>query len=171
MFFVINCNIAQQVFILNSIWSILAVCEIPAKLFIFSSQSFLILILYLFYENCIQPEATSSSPRFLRPLQWHHTNTNRKWHSSFTNTAESKYEFVQLFYDIKWISSGTFEFEQIKQQTIPKNWSRYTKKLGVLSVIKQLQHTILCNMIYYGALKSNIDCGLRPLSILFFSAP
>jgi hypothetical protein len=45
----------------------------------------------------------------------------RKWHRGFTNTAECKYEFVQLFYDIKWVSSGTFEFEQIKQQTIPKN--------------------------------------------------
>ena len=147
----------------------------PGKIIKFTSQSFLILILYLFHEDYIQPEATSSSPRFLRPLQWHHTNTNRKWHRSFTNTAESKYEFVhtelvQLFYDIKWISSwGTFEFEQIKQQTIPKYRSRYTNKLGVLNIIKQLQHSILCNMMCYGALKSNIDCGLRPLSILFFS--
>jgi hypothetical protein len=96
----------------------------PGKVFNLPANRFLILILYLFHEDYIQPEATSSSPHFLRPLQWYHTNTNRKWHRSFTNTAESKYEsvhteLVQLFYDIKWISSGTFEFEQIKQQTIP----------------------------------------------------
>jgi hypothetical protein len=35
------------------------------------------------------------------------------------------------------------------------------KKLGMLNVIKQLQHSILCNMMCYGAPKSNIDCGLR----------
>jgi len=33
----------------------------------------------------------------------------------------------------------------------------YTKKLGMLNVIKQLQHFILCNKMYYGALKNNID--------------
>jgi hypothetical protein len=33
------------------------------------ANRFLILILYLFHEDYIQPEATSSSPRFLRPLQ------------------------------------------------------------------------------------------------------
>ena len=36
-------------------------------------------------------------------------------------------ELVQVFYDIKWISSGAFEFEK---KTIPKNRPRYTKKLG-----------------------------------------
>jgi hypothetical protein len=30
----------------------------------------------------------------------------------------------------------------------------------MLNVIKQLQHFILCNMVCYGALKSNIDRGL-----------
>ena len=38
-----------------------------------------------------------------------------KWHRSFKNAAESKYEFVHtelVFYDIKWISSGAFEFEK-----------------------------------------------------------
>jgi hypothetical protein len=44
-------------------------------------------------------------------------------------------------------------------------------KLGMLNVIKQLQHFILCNMMCYGALKSNIDHGLQPWSILLFSAP
>ena len=44
-------------------------------------------------------------------------------------------------------------------------------KLGMLNVVKQLQHFILCNMMCYGALKSNIDRGLRPWSILLFSAP
>ena len=34
-----------------------------------------------------------------------------------------------------------------------------------------LQHFILCNMMCYGALKSNIDRGLRPGSILLISAP
>ena len=45
------------------------------------------------------------------------------------------------------------------------------KKLGMLNVIKQLQHFILGNMMCYGALKSNIDRSLRPWSILIFSAP
>jgi hypothetical protein len=43
------------------------------------------------------------------------------------------------------------------------------KKLGMLNVIKQLQHSILCNMMCCGALKSNI--GLRSWSILLISAP
>ena len=59
-----------------------------------------------------------------------------------------------------------FGFEN-KQQTIPKNLSRYT----LLNVIKRLQHFILCNMMCYGALKNNIDRGLLPWSILLFSAP
>jgi hypothetical protein len=33
------------------------------------------------------------------------------------------------------------------------------KKMGMLNVIKQLQHFILCNMMCYGALKSNIGQG------------
>ena len=45
------------------------------------------------------------------------------------------------------------------------------KKLGMLIVIKQLQHFIECDIMCYGALKSNIDRGLRPWSILLFSAP
>jgi hypothetical protein len=40
------------------------------------------------------------------------------------------------------------------------------KKLGMLNVIKQLQHFIECDIMCYGALKSNIDRGLRPWSIL-----
>jgi hypothetical protein len=35
-------------------------------------------------------------------------------------------ELVQVFHDIKWISSEIFEFEK-NQQTIPKNRFRYTK--------------------------------------------
>jgi hypothetical protein len=40
-----------------------------------------------------------------------------KWQRSFTNAAECKSEFVhtelvQVFYDIKWISSGYFELEK-----------------------------------------------------------
>ena len=74
------------------------------------------------------------------------------------------------------------------QQTIPKIVSRYKKILGMLNhLIKQLQHLILCNMMCYGALKSNIDQGRnmmcygalksnidrgpRPWSILLFSTP
>jgi hypothetical protein len=66
-----------------------------------------------------------------------HTNTNTafekpKWHRSFTNAAECRYEFVhtelvQVFYDIKWISSGAFEFEKNPTNN-PKNGSRYTNK-------------------------------------------
>ena len=47
----------------------------------------------------------------------------------------------------------------------------YPGTFGLLNVIKQLQHFILCNMMCYGALKSNIDRGLQPWSILHFSAP
>ena len=52
-----------------------------------------------------------------------------------------------------------------------KNDPGTQKKLGMLNVIKQLQHFILCNMMCYGALKSNIGQGRRPRSILLFSAP
>ena len=53
-------------------------------------------------------------------------------HRSFTNAEECKYELVhtelvQVFYDIKYISSGDFEFEK-KQQTVPKIRLRYTNK-------------------------------------------
>jgi hypothetical protein len=52
-----------------------------------------------------------------------------------------------------------------------KSLKIYQGTLGLLNVIKQLQHFILCNMMCYGALKSNIDRGLLPWSILLFSAP
>ena len=58
-------------------------------------------------------------------------------------------ELVQVFYDIKWISSGTFEFEK-KQQSL-KIDPGTQQKLGMLNVIKQLQHFILCNMMCYEA--------------------
>ena len=54
-----------------------------------------------------------------------------------------------MFYDIKWISSGTFEFEK-KQQSL-KIDPGTQQKLGMLNVIKQLQHFILCNMMCYEA--------------------
>jgi hypothetical protein len=80
-----------------------------------------------------------------------------KWQRSFTNAPECKYmlyefvhtELVQVFYDIKWISSGTFEFEK-KQQSL-KIDPGTQQKLGMLNVIKQLQHFILCNMMCYEA--------------------
>ena len=42
-------------------------------------------------------------------------------HRSFTNATDIKYEFVytelvQVFYDIKWISSGTFKFDKINNK-------------------------------------------------------
>jgi hypothetical protein len=52
-----------------------------------------------------------------------------------------------------------------------KNDPGTQKNLGMLNVIKQLQHFILCNMMCYGALQSNIDRGLQPWSILLFSTP
>jgi hypothetical protein len=52
-----------------------------------------------------------------------------------------------------------------------KSLKIYPDTFGLLNVIKQLQHLILCNMMCYGALKSNTECGLRPWSILHFSAP
>ena len=60
--------------------------------------------------------------------QWRHTNTNKairksKWHISLANAAECKYEFVhtelvQVFYDIKWISSGAFKFVKKNKQFV-----------------------------------------------------
>jgi len=45
------------------------------------------------------------------------------------------------------------------------------KNLGMLNIIKQLQHFIFYYMMCNGALKSNIDRSLRPWSILLFGAP
>ena len=50
-----------------------------------------------------------------------------KWHRSFTDAAECKYEYVhtelvQVFYDFKWIRSGAFDFEK---KTIKKNLKIY----------------------------------------------
>ena len=55
---------------------------------------------------------------------------------------------------------------KINKQTLQIDPGTQKKKLGMLNVIKQLQHFILCNMMCYGALKSNIDHGLRPFSAL-----
>ena len=57
-----------------------------------------------------------------------------------------------MFYDIKWISSGAFEFEKNNKKQSLKIDPGTHKKLGMLNVIKQLQHFILCNMMCYGAL-------------------
>ena len=46
-----------------------------------------------------------------------------------------------------------------KKQSLKIDPGTYKKKLGMLNVIKQLYHFILCNMMF-GALKSNIDRGL-----------
>jgi hypothetical protein len=48
------------------------------------------------------------------------------------------------------------------KQSLKISPDTHTQKMGMLNVIKQLQHFILCNMMCYGALKSNIDRGLRP---------
>jgi hypothetical protein len=58
---------------------------------------------------------------------------------------------VSLNYTVNLIDNDikcAFEIEK-KKQTIPKNRSRYTKKLCMLNVIKQLQHFILCNMMCF----------------------
>ena len=103
-FFVINRHIARQNFILNNLfsggWNPDKILNLLAK-------------------------------RFLRPLQWRHTNTNRKWHRSFTNASRMQiyictHWISTRIYDIKWISSWVFGFEN--KQTIPTNRSRYTKK-------------------------------------------
>ena len=39
------------------------------------------------------------------------------------------------------------------------------KKLGKLNVIKQLQHFIECDIMCYGALKSNIDRGRHNIAL------
>ena len=83
---------------------------------------------------------------------------------SFTTAAECKYEFVhtelvQVIYDVKWISSGAFEFEK-KPQTIPKNRSRYTKITWCVECNKTI--TTL-HFVQYDV--------LWPLSILLVSAP
>ena len=55
-------------------------------------------------------------------------------------------ELIQVYMILKWINTCAFEFEK-NQQTIPKNLSRYKKKLGMLNIIKQLHHFVLCNMM------------------------
>ena len=45
-----------------------------------------------------------------------------------------------------------------------KSLKIYPDTFGLLNVIKQLQHFILCNMMCYGALKSNIDRSLGQYS-------
>jgi hypothetical protein len=75
-----------------------------------------------------------------------HDSLKTEVHRCLTNAAECQYEFVQVFYDNKWISSGTFEFEKTTTSN-PKKSIQVPKKLGMLNVIKQLQHFILCNMM------------------------
>ena len=111
--------------------------------------------------------------RFLRPLQWRHTNTNATvgntmWQRSFTNAAECKYEFAQVFYDIKWISSWTFEFEKKTQKkTIPKN-----PGTQMLNVMNQLQHFILwCAMEQRKTILTvSIGLGYYYFSVLHISS-
>ena len=55
-------------------------------------------------------------------------------------------ELVQVFYDIKWISSGAFDFEKKPNNPLKSN-QEHQKNLVMLNVIKQLQHFILCNMM------------------------
>ena len=53
----------------------------------------------------------------------------------------------------------------------PAHSSLYSLPFCKVIDIIQLLHFIECDMMCYGALKSNIDQGQRPLSILLFSAP
>jgi hypothetical protein len=58
---------------------------------------------------------------------------------------------------------------KINKQTLQIDPGTQKKKLGMLNVIKQLQHFILCNMMCYGALKSNIIfCLLRKGNSLLY---
>ena len=50
-----------------------------------------------------------------------------------------------------WIRSCAFEFEKKTTKHSLKIDPGTHKKLGMLNVIKQLQHFILCNMMCYGA--------------------
>jgi hypothetical protein len=70
----------------------------------------------------------------------------------------------------------------IKDLTSRRQWLQYDVILhikikdkmfvsGLLLDNIQLLHFIECDMMCYGALKSNIDQGRRPRSILLFSAP
>jgi hypothetical protein len=60
---------------------------------------------------------------------------------------------------ITWLSMPPDDKEIAWPKKANHSYQMYIQhqKLGVLSVIKQLQRSILCNMMYYGALKSNID--------------
>ena len=68
---------------------------------------------------------------------------------------------IQVFYDIKRINSGALNLNKKNNKQSLKIDPGKQKKLGCVK----------CNMMCYGALKSNIDCGLWPWSILLFSAP
>ena len=72
----------------------------------------------------------------------------------FTNASECKYEFVhtelvQLFYDIKWICSGAFEFEKnnnkqslkIDAGTPKKTW--YVKCNKTFTALHFVQYDVL----------------------------
>ena len=74
--------------------------------------------------------------------------------TSFTNASECKYEFVhtelvQLFYDIKWICSGAFEFEKnnnkqslkIDAGTPKKTW--YVKCNKTFTALHFVQYDVL----------------------------
>ena len=60
-----------------------------------------------------------------------------------------------------WNSSWVFGFEDKHNK---QSLKIYPGTFGLLNVIKQLQHFILCNMMCYGALKNNIDRSLGQYS-------
>jgi len=59
----------------------------------------------------------------------------------------------------------------LKKKTTINPGTKKSMYVKCNKTITQLQNFILCNMMCYGARKSNIDRGIRPWSILLFSAP
>jgi hypothetical protein len=141
----INRHIAPQVFILNGIWSILIRDWNPGEIFKCTNQAF----------------STSVA-------MTSHKHKHGSWKTTVAQTLCKCSRMTIVSSDIKWISSDAFEFENNTKQSI-KIEPATKKKLGMVNVINQLQHFILCNIVCYLAVKSNIDRGFRTWTILLFS--
>jgi hypothetical protein len=57
--------------------------------------------------------------------------------------------------------SCVFEFEKNNKQSLKIDPGTQKKKLGMLNVIKQLQHFILCNMMCYGAPSALVNIAFQ----------
>jgi hypothetical protein len=58
----------------------------------------------------------------------------------------------------------------IVYEDLLRDMMKYGLTIYILITI-QLLHSVECDMMFYGALESNIDQGRRPRSILLSSAP